>query len=116
MLTRTVAAVKFDLPSTPEPKACSMHLGEGLKTFWSLVEHLQHAADEHQPIHQVEEIIFRELLVVGRWLLQAFLDLAGPGPSRNHQLRSGSDRRPQDRPSPGTLGAAIARQPRVLER
>jgi hypothetical protein len=76
MLTRTAAAVKFDLPSTPEQKACSMHLGEGLKTFWSLVEHLQHAADEHQPIHQVEEIIFRELLVVGRWLLQAFLDLA----------------------------------------
>ena len=65
MLTRTAAAVKFDLPSTPEQKACSMHLGEGLKTFWSLVEHLQHAADEHQPIHQVEEIIFRELLVVG---------------------------------------------------
>ena len=40
MLTRTAAAVKFDLPSTPEQKACSMHLGEGLKTFWSLVEHL----------------------------------------------------------------------------
>ena len=39
-----------------------MHLGEGLKTFWSLVEQLQHAADEHQPIHQVEEVIFRELL------------------------------------------------------
>ena len=79
MLTRTAAAVKFDLPSAPEQKACSMHLGEGLKMFWSLVEHLRHAADEHQPIHQVEEIIFRELLVVGRWLLQAFLDLAGPG-------------------------------------
>src|SRR5208283_2625096 len=79
MLTRTAAAVKFDLPSTPEQKACSMHLGEGLKTFWSLVEHLQHAADEHQPMHQVEEVIFRELLVVGRWLLHAFLDLAGPG-------------------------------------
>ena len=61
MLTRTAAAVRFDLPSTPEQKACSMHLGEGLKTFWRLVEHLQHAADEHQPIHQVEEIIFREL-------------------------------------------------------
>ena len=42
MLTRTAAAVKFDLPSTLERKACSMHLGEGLKTFWSLVEHLQH--------------------------------------------------------------------------
>ena len=87
MLTRTAAAVKFDLHSTPEQKACSMHLGEGLKTFWSLVEHLQNAADEHQPIHQVEEIIFRELLVVGRWLLQAF-----PGLGRSWGRRSDPDR------------------------
>ena len=43
MLTRTAAAVKFDLPSTPEQKACSMHLGEGLKDVLErLVEHLQH--------------------------------------------------------------------------
>jgi hypothetical protein len=40
MLTRTAAAVKFDLPSIPEQEACSTHLGEGLKMFWSLVEHL----------------------------------------------------------------------------
>ena len=79
MLTPTAAAVKFDLPSTPEQKACSMHIDEGLKTFWSLVEHLQHAADKQQPIHQVEETVFRNLLVMGRWLLQAFLDLAGTG-------------------------------------
>ena len=115
MLTRTAAAVKFDLPSTPEQKACSMHLGEGLKTFWSLVEHLQHAADEHQPIHQVEEIIFRELLVVGRWLLQAFLDLAGPGdvgPTLTVAGDSASDQdqellrldRPRKRPYPRFAG------------
>jgi hypothetical protein len=79
MLTPTVAAVKFDLPSTPEQQACSTKIDQGLKTFWNVVERMQHAADQHQPIHQVEEIIFRDLLVIGRWLLQAFLDMAGTG-------------------------------------
>jgi len=55
MLTPNAVAVKFDLPSTPEQRACSKNIDEGLKTFWSLVEYLQHAADEHQPIDRVEE-------------------------------------------------------------
>ena len=79
MLTPTVAAVKFDLPSTPEQQACSRKIDQGLKTFWNLVERMQHAADRQQPIHQVEETLFRDLLVIGRWLLQAFLDMAGTG-------------------------------------
>jgi hypothetical protein len=79
MLTPTAAAVKFDLALTPEQQACSMNIDQGLKTFWSLVERLQHAADQHQPIDQVEETVFRGLLVIGRWMLQAFLDFAGPG-------------------------------------
>ena len=79
MLTPTVAAVKFDLPLTPEQQACSAKIDEGLKTFWNLVERMQHAADQQQPIHQVEETIFRELLVIGRWMLQAFLEMAGTG-------------------------------------
>jgi hypothetical protein len=79
MLTPTVAAVKFDLPSTPEQQACSRKIEEGLKTFWNLVERMRYAADQHHPIHQVEETLFRELLVIGRWLLQAFLDWAGTG-------------------------------------
>ncbi len=79
MLTPTVAAVKFDLPLTPEQQACSTKIDQGLKTFWNVVERMQHAADQHQPIHQVEEILFRDLLVIGRWLLQAFLDMAGTG-------------------------------------
>ena len=79
MLTRPVAAVKFDLSSTPEQAACEMKIDEGLKTFWNVVEHMQHAADRRQPIHQVEETIFRDLLVIGNWLLQAFLDMAGTG-------------------------------------
>ena len=79
MLTRPVAAVKFDLSSTPEQAACAMKIDEGLRTFWNVVEHMQHAADRRQPIHQVEETIFRDLLVIGNWLLQAFLDMAGTG-------------------------------------
>jgi hypothetical protein len=79
MLTPTTAAVKFDLPLTPEQQACSMNIDQGLKTFWSLVERLQHAADQHQPMDQVEETVFRDLLVIGRWMLEAFLDFAGTG-------------------------------------
>ncbi|MGZ3392278.1 MAG: ISKra4 family transposase [Isosphaeraceae bacterium] len=79
MLAPTTAAVKFDLPATPEQQACRDHIDQGLKTFWSLVERLHHAADRHQPMDQVEETIFRDLLVIGRWMLQAFLDFAGPG-------------------------------------
>jgi hypothetical protein len=79
MLTTTAATVKFALPMTPEQTACSRKIDEGLKTFWSVVEQMQHAADQQQPIHQVEETLFRNLLVIGRWLLQAFLDMAGTG-------------------------------------
>src|SRR4051812_33598332 len=79
MLTPIVAAVKFDPPSTPEQQACSTKIDQGLKTFWNLVERMHHAADQQQPIHQVEEILFRDLLVIGRCLLQAFLDMAGTG-------------------------------------
>jgi hypothetical protein len=56
-----------------------MDIDQGLKTFWSLVEYLQHAADEQHPLDQVEETVFRRLLVIGRWMLESFLDLAGHG-------------------------------------
>src|SRR5271156_4168500 len=79
MLAPSITAVKFDLASTPEQRACSKSIDEGLNTFWTLVERLQNAADQHQPIHEVEETAFRQLLIVGRWLLQAFLDMAGSG-------------------------------------
>jgi hypothetical protein len=79
MLPTAAATVKFALPMTPEQQACATKIDHGLKTFWNLVERLQHAADQQQPIHQVEEILFRDLLVIGRWLLQAFLDMAGTG-------------------------------------
>ena len=66
MLTPNAVAVKFDLPLTPEQRACSQNIDQGLKAFWSLVEYLQHAADEHQPIDRVEETVFRGLLATGR--------------------------------------------------
>jgi hypothetical protein len=79
MLTTTAATVKFAVAMAPEQTACSRNIEEGLKTFWAVVEHMQHAADQKQPIHQVEQTIFRHLLVIGRWLLRAFLDMAGTG-------------------------------------
>ena len=90
MLTPAGAAVKFDRPSTPEQRACSENIGEGLNTFWTLVEYLQNAADQQQPIHQVEETMFRQFLVVGRWMLQAFLDMAGSGDSDSRPLECDS--------------------------
>jgi hypothetical protein len=79
MLTATAATLKFAAPMAPEQTACSRNIEEGLKTFWTVVEHMQHAADQQQPIHQGEQTIFRNLLVIGRWLLRAFLDMAGTG-------------------------------------
>ena len=79
MLTNTVATVKLDLPLTPERRACATTIDQGLKLFWTLVERMQHAADQRQPIHQVEEILFRDLLVIGRYLLRGFVDMAGTG-------------------------------------
>jgi hypothetical protein len=95
MLTLNTVAVKFDLPSTPEQRACSMNIDQGLKSFWSLVDYLQRAADEQQPIDRVEETVFRGLLVTGRWMLEAFLDLAGHGdvgPTLTVSADSGLDR------------------------
>src|SRR5436305_2501116 len=79
MLTPTAAAVKFDLPLTPEQQACATKIDQGLKTFWNVVERMRHAAERQQPIPQAEEILSRDHLVIGRWLLQAFLDMVGTG-------------------------------------
>jgi hypothetical protein len=79
MLAASPAAVKFDVPSTPEQQACSQAIDRSLNAFWLLVERLHAAANEHQPIHQVEETLFRDLLAMGCSLLQAFLALAGDG-------------------------------------
>ena len=71
----TAAVVKTPTFSTPEQAA----IDQSLTIFWSLVERLHAAAHQQQPIHQVEEAIFRDLLAMGRSLLQAFLVLSGDG-------------------------------------
>ena len=75
MLAAVASTVKFPASRSPEQAA----LDQSLSVFWALVERLHAAADQHQPIHQVEEAIFRDLLVMGRSLLQAFLASSGEG-------------------------------------
>jgi hypothetical protein len=75
MLAAVAPTVK--LPSSRGPEQAA--LDQSLSVFWALVERLHAAADRHQPIHQVEETIFRDLLVMGRSLLQAFLAASGQG-------------------------------------
>jgi hypothetical protein len=79
MLTNAATTVKFAVPTTLEQAAFAAKIEEGLNTFWSLVEYMEHAASQQQPIHQVEETVFRRLLVIGRWLLESFLDMSGTG-------------------------------------
>ena len=79
MLATTTPAVKLPTYSTPEQASCSKAIDRSLSIFWTLVERLHLAADQQQPIHQVEEAIFRDLLAMGRDLLQAFLALASDG-------------------------------------
>jgi hypothetical protein len=79
MLAAANPAVKFPALPTPEQRGCSMAIDHALATFWGLVERLHAAADQKQPIHHVEEVIFRQLLAMGLDLLRAFLARAGDG-------------------------------------
>ena len=79
MFAATAIPVKFDATSTPEQRACARATDRALTLFWTLVERLQAAAEQRQPIHQVEETIFRQLLAMGLSLLQAFVALSGDG-------------------------------------
>src|SRR3954452_6494201 len=79
MLAATAPAVKLQDLGTPEQRGCSMAIDQALTTFWNLVERLHAAADAQQPIHHVEETLFRQLLVIGQDLLRAFLARAGDG-------------------------------------
>ena len=79
MLATAAPAVKLQDLLTPEQAVGSMAIDQALNTFWNLVQRLHVAADDQQPIHHVEEVIFRQLLVIGRDLLRAFLDRAGDG-------------------------------------
>jgi hypothetical protein len=75
MLAAVTPTVKFPALPTPEQAA----VNQALDLFWQLVARLHAAAERRQPIHEVEEAIFRALLAMGRPLLQAFLNGSGDG-------------------------------------
>ena len=81
MLATATPTVKLHVGFIPEEAACCKAVDSSLAMFWGLVERLHHAAQQHEPIHQVENTIFRNLLEMGHDLLQAFLTLSGDGDS-----------------------------------
>jgi hypothetical protein len=79
MLTAAAPLVKLAPDTTPEQQSGVRAIDQALTIFWALVERLRDAADEEQPIHQVEEIIFRDVLKIGLAMLRAFLASSGDG-------------------------------------
>lgn len=79
MLTSTAPLVKLASGTTPEQQSCAQDIDRALTLFWTLVQRLQNAADQQQPIHQAEAIIFRDLLTMGLALLRSFLAASGDG-------------------------------------
>src|SRR3954453_1344533 len=79
MLTDAAPLVKLVPGSTPEQQSCAGDIDQALGIFWTLVERIQNAADQEQPIHRVEEFIFREVLAMGLALLRSFLAASGDG-------------------------------------
>ena len=75
MLAAFTPAVKSPASPTPEQAA----VDHALNLFWTLVERVKAAADQQQPIHHVEETLFRQLLLMGHSLLGAFLASSGGG-------------------------------------
>ena len=74
-----IITVKLAPETTPEQQCCARDIDQALGIFWHLVERIRNAAEEQQPIHQVEEIIFRDALTMGRALLRSFLAASGDG-------------------------------------
>jgi hypothetical protein len=79
MLTNAAPLVKLAPDTTPEQQCCAQDIDQALTLFWSLVERVQDAAERHDPIHQVEETIFQDLLTIGRSMLRTFLAASGDG-------------------------------------
>jgi hypothetical protein len=79
MLTSAAPLVKLVPDTTPEYRCCASDIDRALAIFWTLVERIQNAADQEQPIHQVEELIFRHVLTMGLALLRSFLAASGDG-------------------------------------
>src|SRR4051794_2899944 len=78
-LTGTAPTVKLAPETTPEQRCCARDIDQALGIFWHLVERIRDAAEEQQPIHQVQEILFRDALAMGLALLRSFLAASGDG-------------------------------------
>jgi hypothetical protein len=79
MLAATTPLVKLAPETTPERQCLAGHIDQALSIFWNLAQRVQDAAGRHEPIHQVEETIFRDLLAMGFSMLQTFLRASGDG-------------------------------------
>jgi hypothetical protein len=79
MLTAAAPLVKLAPDTTPEQQSGARDIGQALTTFWTLVERTRDGAEREQPIHQVEEVIFRDVLKIGLALLRGFLARSGDG-------------------------------------
>src|SRR3954463_6443021 len=79
MLTAAAPTVKLAPDTTPEQQSGAGDIDQALTIFWTLVERLRGAAQEGQPIHRVEEVIFRDVRKIGLAMLRAFLAASGDG-------------------------------------
>jgi hypothetical protein len=79
MLTAAAPLVKLAPDTTPEQQSGVRDIDQALSIFWALVERTRDAAEEEQPIHRVEETIFRDVLKIGLAMLRAFLASSGDG-------------------------------------
>jgi hypothetical protein len=79
MLAATAPAVKLAPDTTPERQSGARDIEQALAIFWNLVQRVQDAAPRQEPIHQVEETIFRDLLTIGLSMLRTFLNASGAG-------------------------------------
>ena len=78
MLATSPPAVKFDVPPPPNSGLLPGDRS-GLQRLLAPRRTAPAAADEQQPIHQVEETIFRDLLAMGRSLAPGVPGLSGDG-------------------------------------
>jgi hypothetical protein len=79
MLTGAAPLVKLVPGSTPEHPSGAGDIDQALGIFSTLVERIQNAAAQEQPIPQVEEVLFRDVLERGLALLRSFLAASGDG-------------------------------------
>lgn len=79
MLAAATPLVKLAPETTPERQSVVADIDRALTIFRGLAQRVQDAAQRHEPIHRVEETIFRDLLTIGLSMLRTFLAASGDG-------------------------------------